>query len=233
MSATCLSVNHQLSDQLEKVLFESREWTVSGSVLQNIMIVNRLSSYTGVPPSYLKLVAFWSLMICDWLRFRDTRLNWRSCSMEVRATKNDSTYLTHTTDGWGSDRWSSNKQRCVLVVFMIRWLNATQSSEPCRTIQICGCGSVSREDLEYPSCLQAESPNRLFQPSEHTVLQTPPLCTCRTELRPLRRTDTQSDRRFIKCYPVKLWGESTSFVHLFLFCSSQSRYKKYIICKTN
>lgn len=96
MSATCLSVNHQLSDQLEKVLFESREWTVSGSVLQNIMIVNRLSSYTGVPPSYLKLVAFWSLMICDWLRFRDTRLNWRSCSMEVRATKNDSTYLTHT-----------------------------------------------------------------------------------------------------------------------------------------
>lgn len=45
--------------------------------------------------------------------------------------------------------------------------------------------------LEYPSCLQAETPSQLFHPSEHTVLQTPPLWTCSTELRPLRRTVRQ------------------------------------------
>lgn len=48
--------------------------------------------------------------------------------------------------------------------------------------------------LEWPSWRQAESPSQLFQPSEHTVIQTPPLCTCSTELRPLRRTDGQVSR---------------------------------------
>lgn len=44
--------------------------------------------------SYLMAVAFCSLMICDRLRLTDTRLICRCCSMEVRETKNDSTYLT-------------------------------------------------------------------------------------------------------------------------------------------
>lgn len=66
MSATCLSVNHQLSDPLEKVMFESREWTVTGSVLQNIMIVNSDSVHIQVcllPTwSWWRSGAWWSVI---------------------------------------------------------------------------------------------------------------------------------------------------------------------------
>ena len=53
------------------------------------------------------------------------------------------------------------------------------------------------QDLEYPSCLQAETPSQLFQSSEQTVLHTPPFWTCSTELLPLRRTDRKTDMEML------------------------------------
>lgn len=64
--------------------------------------------------------------------------------------------------------------------------------------------------LEYPSCLQADAPSQLFQPSEQTVLQTPPLWTCRTELRPLRRTDRQLGEKTLGSFNLQ---------HIYLCCS--------------
>lgn len=96
--------------------------------------------------------------------------------MEVREMKNDSTYLrddiirTCQNQFWTDQYcWTGKRYR-------MNW----------RT----------EEHLEYPSCLQAETPSQLFQPSEQMVLQTPPLWTCRTELLPLRRTDTHIQVEF-------------------------------------
>lgn len=44
-------------------------------------------------------------------------------------------------------------------------------------------------DREYPSCWHAETPSKLFQSSEHTVLHMPSFWTWSTELRPLKRTN--------------------------------------------
>lgn len=55
------------------------------------------------------------------------------------------------------------------------------------------CWTRTGADLEYPSCLHAESPSELFQLSAQTVLHSPRLWTCRTDLLPLSRTDVNRE----------------------------------------
>lgn len=234
MSATCLSVNHQLSDPLEKVLFESREWTVTGSVLQNIMIVNSDSVHIQVcllPTwSWWRSGAWWSVI--GWGSgtpgWTGGPARWRS---ERRRTTPRTWHTEQTAEGQTAEVLTNN-----VVFLLFLWSNDLM---PHRVLNRAGrsrsvdVGQYHVRTWSIPAVCRRRVPTGCSSP-----LNTPS-----SRLRPSApagRSSAHSDALTHNQTDTSLnvillnFEESKQVVFIcFCFVRVNPDIKKYIICKTN